>query len=200
MPLINATNPRIIQIVRKINERYPHIDLIEIVESACLGDNDALDFLNNAPVVVRNAQRFLSRPTNNKSSAYQKYLYALAQAQMHLNREGEEYFQLKQLVTMNFQKSRQSDVFSAIGKITHKLYDDVGAQAETNLLNYMIDKLMDITLAKRKGQRMVILDINSELTSDKNGFILNCFEAEEITDLFTEAIYRSWHVNEKKDE
>jgi hypothetical protein len=107
---------------------------------------------------------------------------------MHLNREGNEYSQLKLALIINFAKKSRSDyAFSVSRDIAHELYIMVNAQTETNFLNYLIDKFTDISIAKMKGQRVVISDIDSELNSGENGFILRDHQVEKITNLFREA-------------
>lgn len=186
MPFINSTNPKIIQLVRRVNERYPYVDLAEIVESALNGNKDSYSFLKNEPSLQAHAKRFVAN-SRNKELAFKKYISALVQAQMHLNREGYEYHHLKLSVIVNFPRARQEEVFQTFRNMADELYYSVDSQTETNFLNYLIDSLMNISLARIHGKKINVGDIDHELTSNKNGFILNGYQSEEINNLFKEA-------------
>ncbi len=186
MPFINSTNPKIIQLVRKINERYPYVDLAEIVESALHGNKDSYSFLENEPSLQAHAKRFVAN-SRNKELAFKKYISALVQAQMHLNRQGDEYHHLKLSVIVNFPRARQEGVFQTFRSIADELYNSVGSQTETNFLNYLVDSLIDISLTRINGKKINIGDLDHELTSNKNGFILTGYQSEEVNNLFKEA-------------
>lgn len=196
---INATNPIIVKIVRKINKVYPHVDLADIVVSALDKNNDALDFLSNEPLLRRNAQIFLARSTtDDKDLTYRKYLHSLEQAQIHLNREGREYDQLKLSLAMNFRQSRHKAVLQYIRKIADELYYAVDAKAETQFLNYLTDRFTEISIARQEGRRIIIGNLEPELTSGEHGFILTWEQPDEIIDLFFEAAVHQRNLKERK--
>ncbi len=194
---IKATNPRIIQIARKFDKKYPDVFLAKEIESACYGDKESLVFLSTTPLLRRNADRFLPESSYKQSRAYKKYLCAVAQAQIHLGRENNEYEALKGLIKLNFAESKHGKIFPVIKDIAGELSETVSPEAEINFLNYLIDHLSDMSQAKWNDRKFIVGDIDSELTSNKNGFILRGNQPEEIKNLFIEAVQTPLQLNEK---
>lgn len=194
---IKPTNPRIIWIARKFSEQYPDILLAKMLEKAHSGNEKAIVFLTTKPILRNNAEKFVLVDDPATSHDYKKYLCAIAQAQIHLEWENSEYEQLKNTLTMNFAPSRHVVIFSTIRDIAGELSETVSPRAETNFLNYLIDNLLDISVAKTYDVKFVVGDIDSELTSNKNGFILTGIQAEEITNLFVEAVNTPLQVSDK---
>lgn len=188
MSSIRATNPRIIRIAEIFSKKYPDVNLADVLEAACEGgDEEAIVFLTTQPTLCRGAEKLLHIENFEESYAYKKYLCAVARAQIHLLYEGREYEQIKQSIEINFIKSRHKDIFQTIANIAGELSNVVNAKAETRFLNYLIDQFTDIELTKKDGKRIFVGDIDSELTSNKNGFILTAIQAEDIKNLFIEA-------------
>lgn len=188
MSSIRATNPKIIRIAEIFSKKYPDVSLADMLEAACEGgDKKAIVFLTTQPILCRNAEKLLHIENFEESHAYKKYLCAVAQAQTNLLYEGSEYEQIKQLIETNFIQPRHKDVFQTIVNIAGELSNVVNAETETRFLNYLIDQFTDIELTKKNGKRIFVGDVDSELTSGKNGFILRAFQAEDVKNLFIEA-------------
>lgn len=188
MSSIRATNPRIIRVAEIFSKKYPDVILAEVLEAAYENrDKKAAVFLITQPILCRSAEKLLHIEDLGKSRAYKRYLCAVAQAQINLLYEGSEYEQIKQLIETNFIQPRYKDVFQTIVNIAGELSNVVNAETETRFLNYLIDQLVSIDLTKKGGKKIFIGDIDSELTSNKNGFILTAIQAEDIKNLFIEA-------------
>ena len=164
MSSIRATNPKIIRVAEIFSKKYPDIILAEVLEAAYENrDKKAAVFLMTLPTLYNSAKKIFHIKNSDESPVYKKYLLAVAQAQINLLYEGSEYEQIKQLIEINFIQSRHKDVFQTI------------------------DQLVSIDLAKKEGKKIFIGDIDSELTSNKNGFILTAIQTEDIKNLFIEA-------------
>ncbi len=193
--LLNPSDLGIMHIARKFNSTRSNVNLLNLFRLAvCENDNKTRDFLKTERTLARGAVEI-------PSSVYLDYLYAVALAQRRIKREGDELVQLKRLINENFLKQRCLEV--------QKTFTDIGyAQGaidlvrEQNFFNYLIDKLIFISIKKERefasGQEasLDIGNIDTEVTSNDNGFILSGLESEEVTDLLFEAAITPLHVNE----
>src|SRR3989338_9104623 len=152
MSSIRATNPKIIRVAEIFSKKYPDIILAEVLEAAYENrDKKAAVFLMTLPTLYNSAKKIFHIKNSDESPVYKKYLLAVAQAQINLLYEGSEYEQIKQLIEINFIQSRHKDVFQTIANIAGELSNVVNAEAETRFLNYLIDQLVSIDLAKKEG-------------------------------------------------
>ena len=201
---INPGDPGIIKIAKRFNRVNEGLSLLNVLKIACDGDDHAQRFILEEMTLTERASRRIMN-SDSLLPDYINYVFAVGLAQRRIKRAGDEYAILARLVEKNFPISRKKIVLDAIWKTADSLYETDEASG-TNFLHYLIDKFTDLSLEKKSKYKdglirdngvMDIGDIDTELSSGENGFILTAFEAEDIIDLLVEAAITPWDINKK---
>lgn len=221
---IIPTDPKIVEIARQYNHAYRNKPLIDVIDAALAGSQKALNFIDNDPIInhgvevifsegvdvennegsdqefdlgitYRDSENYSSENTSDDENMYNyvDYLHAVAAAQMHIKREGKLPAVLNKMILKTYPKDSRNlpqkarEVFI---RVSGTLGDD-----EDNFLNYVIDVLEDIYMAKELAaepnadfdfEKFIDenSDFDSEVTSGVHGFKLDPFsdECDEITD------------------
>lgn len=197
---INPSDPGIIDLAKKFNVEHKRIYLLRVLKLACKNDKQARKLLEEEPILQYGARQIRSKEINDLGVTYLDYLHAVALAQRRLQWDGDELLQLKRLIKENYSQERWIDVEKSFTDIGDNLWAK-NEEYEKNFFNYAVDKLIYIYSEKKQSfkegvrnndTQIDIGEIDSEITSGKNGFITDADTADKICDLFFEAASTPW--------
>lgn len=183
--IIEPLNPSIKQIARQFNLKYKHVPpLGEIIDGAMSGNSKAKRFLERNEILVEGA-RELRETIEEEPFPYIPFLDAVAVAQIYLRRENKEVVILKRYIVKNYPKDLQCEVTNSFLQIAESFEAN-----EINFINYIIDNLKGIYLAKefakeegfsQKDAALLTLgDFEEDLIDGSVGFSLDAESSEYV--------------------
>ena len=163
------------QIAERFNSRYKKSPpLAKIIHIASSGSEKAQRFIERNRLLFRGAREL---NVAGEELNFFPYLYAVANAQIYLRREGREILLLKKQIVKNYPKDKCLEVTNAFLEVARTLESD-----ENNFFNFLIDVLKNIHLAKKAAveegteQKDTVLltigDFEEELINGDSGFAL----------------------------